>query len=110
MVAVSPQLLDKSSDIAKKHSLDFDILSDEGNRVTGKFGLVHTMPAKYRDMGKKFGIDISDYSGNDSGQMPLPATYVVNSKGIIEHAFLDSDYTIRMEPEEIVQVLEEMNK
>jgi hypothetical protein len=64
------------------------------------------MPKKYREMGKKFGIDIADYYGNDSGEMPLAATYVANRKGIIAHAFVDSDYTQRMEPDLIVQVLE----
>lgn len=51
LVAISPQLSDKSSSIAKDSALEFDILSDAGNRIAGKFGLVHTMPEKYR--GKK---------------------------------------------------------
>jgi peroxiredoxin len=110
LVAVSPQLVDKSAIVAKDNALKFDILSDAGNRIAGKFGLVHTMPEKYREMGKKFGVDIADYYGNDSGEMPLAATYVVDQSGIIVHAFIDSDYTKRMEPESIVQVLEKMNQ
>ena len=108
LVAISPQLSDKSSSIAKDNALEFDILSDAGNRIAGKFGLVHTMPEKYREMGKKFGVDIADYYGNDSGEMPLAATYVTNRGGIIVHAFLDSDYTNRMDPEEIIPVLKKM--
>ena len=70
--------------------------------------LKENIPEPIREMGKKFGVDIADYYGNDSGEMPLAAPYVINRGGIIVHAFFDSDYTNRMEPEEIIQVLKKM--
>ncbi len=107
LIALSPQLIDKSSGTAKDNALEFDILSDVGNRVARKFGLVYTMPEKYREMGKESGmIDLAASNGDESGELPLAATYIVNPEGVVAHVFLDSDYTHRMEPELIVQVLE----
>ena len=38
----------------------------------------------------------------------MPATYVIDTHGIITYAFVDPDYTKRLEPEEIVNVLKTM--
>ncbi len=34
--------------------------------------------------------------------MPIPATYVVDEHGVITYAFLDTDYTKRAEPTEVI--------
>jgi len=44
MVIISPQLEKYSRQIAKKYNLDLPILSDPGNKVAEKFGLVYSLP------------------------------------------------------------------
>lgn len=41
-------------------------------------------------------------------EIPIPATYIVDTNGLIVHAFVDADYTKRMEPDDIVAILEKM--
>jgi len=45
-----------------------------------------------------FGFGLSTYNGNDKGELPLGATYVIDTNGIVTFAFLDADYRNRAEP------------
>ncbi len=105
LVAVSPQLPDNSLSTAEKLSLTFEILSDVGNKVARNFGIVFTLPETLRDIYKGFGIDLPASNGDQTFELPVPATYIINRQGIIEYAFVDIDYTQRMEPAMIVEIL-----
>ena len=41
----------------------------------------------------------------DGLTLPTPGTFVISRDGIIRLAFVDPDYTRRLEPEDIVQTL-----
>ncbi|MEJ1297072.1 MAG: hypothetical protein RPU64_16245 [Candidatus Sedimenticola sp. (ex Thyasira tokunagai)] len=41
-------------------------------------------------------------------QLPVPATYIIGSDGVIRYNFIDADYTQRMEPAEILKQLERL--
>jgi len=106
LVAISPQLPDKSLSMAEKYDLKFEVLSDINNKVAKTFGLVFTLPENLREVySKNFGIDIPAHNGDISYELPVPATYVVDQKGIIYKAFVDTDYRNRMNPEEIIDAL-----
>jgi len=55
---------------------------------------------------KNFGIDLAEYNGNDSFTLPITAAYIVDTDGVIVYSFVDADYTKRVEPDEIVSILE----
>ena len=108
LVAVSPNLSEKSSQFVAENPFSFEILSDEGNRVADRFGLVFTLAEEIRPIYKGFGVNLTEYDGNDSFTLPIPATYVVDRGGTIVHSFVDADYTKRMEPDEVVEALEKL--
>jgi len=81
------------------------VLSDFGNKVSRQFGLVFTLDEQLKPLYKQFGIEIPVFNGDESYELPIPATYVVNSDGIIDLAFADADYTKRLEPEEVLKSL-----
>jgi peroxiredoxin len=108
LVAVSPNLSEKSSQFVAENPFSFEILSDEGNSVADRFGLVFTLAEEIRPIYRGFGIDLTEHDGNDSFTLPIPATYVVSRDGTIVHSFVDADYTKRMEPDEIVEALEKL--
>jgi len=43
--------------------------------------------------------------GNDHFELPMPATYIIRQDGVIASAFVDADYTQRMEPTSIIETL-----
>jgi len=108
LIAVAPQLPDHSMDTVEKYKLEFEVLSDVGNRVSRQYGLVFKLPESLRPVYQKFNLDIAGYNGDDSFELPMPATYVIRQDGEIVHAFVDADYTQRMEPLEIIEILKKL--
>ncbi len=110
LVAISPQTPDHSLSDAQKFALEFEVLSDISADTARAFGLVFTLAEKLRPIYADFGIDLPEYNGNNSFELPIPATYVIGTDGIIEHAFVDADYTRRMEPADIITVLTRLSE
>ncbi len=107
LVALSPEIPDKSLSTAEKHNLEFEVLSDLNNEVARKYGIVFKLTDAVEEYYKK-SFSFSEYYGNDSGELPLAATYVISSEGIITYAFLDVDYRNRAEPEDIITALKKL--
>ena len=108
LVAVSPQLPDNSISMAEKLDLTFEVLSDVGNRVAREFGLVFTLPEEMQAIYREFGIDLPAANGDQSFELPMPATFVIDRGGVIRLAFVDIDYTVRLDPEEIIAALKKL--
>lgn len=106
LIAVSPEKPDASLTHAEKLNLEFDVLSDPGNRVAGAYGLIMTVHDSLRPLYPQWGIDLPAANGDDSHQLPVPATYVIDRQGLIQAAYIDKDYTKRMEPDAIIEALE----
>jgi peroxiredoxin len=109
LLAVSPELPDRTVSTVDKNTLSFDVLSDTGSHVARAYGLTFTVPddviAFYR--GEK-GFDLTEINGDDSLQLPVPATFVVARDGIIKLADVDPDYTRRLEPDDVIAALGEL--
>jgi peroxiredoxin len=108
LVAISPQTPDNSLSTIEKYELSFEVLSDVGNQVAHKFGLVYTVPEALRPIYQQFGIDLPLANGDETFALPIPATYVVSPDGTIADAFVNPDYTQRQDPESIVTVLQNL--
>ncbi|MBE9030511.1 AhpC/TSA family protein [filamentous cyanobacterium LEGE 11480] len=102
VVAVSPELPDNSLTMQEKHELSFPVLSDVGNVVARDYGLVFSLDASLRPLYQGFGIDIPAHNGDESYDLPVPATYVVDTSGTVRYAYANADYTLRAEPAEVL--------
>jgi peroxiredoxin len=105
LVGISPELPDNSMSLVEKYSLKYDILSDIENKLAGKFGLTYYVEEELQEAYKNLGIDLVSSQGNNNYELPVPATYVVNSNGTIVLAFVDTDYTKRLDPSEVIETL-----
>lgn len=108
LIAISPQTPDNSLSTAEKQGLEFEVLSDEGNKTADQFGLVFTLADELHDLYKSFGLDIPKFNGDDTWELPLPGTYVVDKDGTVKYAYANADYTKRAEPEDVISVLKEL--
>ena len=106
LVAISPQTPDNSISTAEKFELAFPVLSDQGNAVAESFGLVFSLPGSLRELYRGFGYDLPAVNGDATFRLPLPATYVIESNGVIAWRFADADYTKRAEPDDVIAILE----
>lgn len=108
LVAVAPESSQHAAQTHANNALDFDLLSDLGNRVTREYGLLMSVPERMRPLYEQWGLDVPAHNGDDSYELPVPATYLINSAGEIVAAFVERDYTQRMEPADIVALLESL--
>ncbi len=108
LVAVSPQTPDNSLSTVEKNYLTFEVLSDTGNVLARRFGIVFRLPEDLRPIYSGFGLDLAKVDGDDSFELPLTATYVIDRDRKIRMAFVDPDYTKRVEPDEVLRALEEI--
>lgn len=105
LVGLAPESPDRALSTAERADVSIDILSDANNRVAEQMGLVFELPQALRSIYEKFGIDIPAHNGDDSFKLPVPATYIIGKDGLIVYAFVNADYTQRLEPAEIVAIL-----
>ena len=111
LVALSPELPDKSLDTQQKNKLEFEVLTDLNHEVADDYGLVFKLTPKVRDLYKQF-FNLNEFNGKEAGddKLPLAATYIISPDGTIRWAFLKADYRQRAEPSEIVDFLKTMAK
>jgi peroxiredoxin len=105
LVAISPQLPDGSLSTAEKNELTFDVLSDVGNEVAHRFGLVYALPEELRAALRSNNKALPGINGDESWELPLPATYVIATDRRVALAFIDVDYRRRLAPEDILASL-----
>ncbi|MCK5763312.1 MAG: AhpC/TSA family protein [Clostridiales bacterium] len=109
LVAVSPELPDDSMSFSKRKSLSFTILSDTNNILAKKMKLVYKLSLGLRILYRLGGINLKNSQGNNNHELPIPATFLINQEGIIEFAHYDVDYTVRLDPEELLNNIKELN-
>lgn len=109
LVAISPELPDHSLSNKEKLALEFDVLSDVGNIVASQFGLVFTMSKVLGEVYRELYTDITLYNGDDSWQLPIPATYLIRTDRSIAFTYVNVDYTKRCDPIEVINQLKSIN-
>lgn len=105
LIAISPQTFRHTISTVEKHQLTYEVLSDRNNHVARQFGIVFQIPGYLRPVLEEMGHAIPRYNGEESFELPIPATFVVFQNGKIVYAFVDPDHTKRLDPIEIVGVL-----
>lgn len=108
LIAISPQVPDKSADQVSSSRLTFEVLSDVGNKLAKQCGLVYTLPESLRPIYAAWQLDIPGHNADESFELPMPATYIIGTDGIIHYAFVDMDYTRRLEPDIIIEQLKSL--
>jgi peroxiredoxin len=109
LVAISPQLPDRSLSTAETNELTFDVLSDVGNTVARRFGLVYALPEELRAALRSNNKALPGINGDESWELPVPAVYVIARDRRVAFAAIDVDYRNRLEPEAILAALKSLS-
>ena len=110
LVAISPQNADHLLSMSDKHALEFHVLSDAGNEVARQYGLVFTLDEPMRAISVQSGSDLSTFNGDDSWELPITGTFIIDQDGMIQLAYVDADFTHRLEPISLLNGLKALKK
>ena len=110
LVAVSQQTAPNSRKSQRQNGLGFPILSDRGGEVGAQFGVRWTVPNYLREIHKALGADLTQFNGEDSWTLSMPARYVIGQDGVIAYAEVNADYTRRPDSEALFPVLDQLRR
>jgi peroxiredoxin len=105
LLAISPQTVKQSFFMHDQHKLRFPLLSDAGNQVARQFGLNYRVPEFQAEIYRRAFVNLPFTNGDESWDLPIPATYILDRDGTVIYASADEDYSERPEPGDMVAAL-----
>jgi peroxiredoxin len=108
LVAISPQTPDHNLSLVEKQKLPFAVLSDVGNQVARQSGLVFTIEEAVRTAHRQIGANLPAFNGDDSWELPMAGTFLVDQSGAIRLAFVDPDFSRRLNPSVVIARIKEL--
>lgn len=109
-VAISPQTVKQSFFMHDQHKLRFPLLADAGNRVARQFGLTYRVPPAQEAVYRRAFVNLPFTNGDESWELPIPATYILDRDNTVLYASASEDCTERPEPTEIARILQNHSK
>jgi peroxiredoxin len=107
LFAISPQTVKQSFFMHDQHKLRFPLLSDVGSKIARQFGLTYRVPTLQEAVYRRAFVNLPFTNGDDSWELPIPATYILDRDGTVVFASANEDYTERPEPSNILRMLEQ---
>lgn len=106
VIAISPDNAAHLSKTADKEELAYTLLSDSKMELARKMGIAFKMDKKTLKKYKLFGIDLKEASGESHYQLPAPAVFVLDRKGVVQFSYVNPNYKVRLSPKVLLAVLE----
>jgi peroxiredoxin len=91
-----PELLLESLDDPE---IGYTVYSDSSLDATRAFGLAFRVDDALNERYLGYGIDLEKASGENHHVLPAPATYLIGTDGIINFAYINPDYKVRLHPD-----------
>lgn len=106
LVAISPEVPDESLSKTEIDDMTFPVLSDQDAKVAQQFGVAWEVPEVIlQHMRNDRNLDLSDINNGNGSVLPIPATFIIDRDGIVQWRFIEVDYRMRAEPDDIIAVL-----
>jgi len=107
LVAISPQSEKQAFFMHDQHKLRFPLLVDAHNAIARQFGLVYRVPEEQQAIYSRTFVNLPFVNGDQSWELPIPATYVIDRHGSILAGWVNENYEERPEPLEILRVVDQ---
>lgn len=105
LVAISPQTVKQSFFMHDQHKLRFPLLAAAGNNLARQFGLTYRVRDEQKALYQRTFVNLPLVNGDDSWELLIPATYIIDRNGTVLCVWANEDYTERPEPDEVVRAL-----
>lgn len=108
LIAVSPEAADRARSAVEEQGFDFPVATDADQDVAAAYGLVFELPEPAREAQSLLEAPLDRCNADGTWWLPVPATYVLDTRGTIRWAWAGDDYTRRAEPADAVEALREL--
>ncbi|HEX8553702.1 MAG TPA: peroxiredoxin-like family protein [Sphingomonas sp.] len=83
-----------------------EMLCDIDHGLALSLGLAFPVSEELHDRLIDHGLDLSDVYGDSGRILPIPATFVIDSGGVVRYAFTEPDFRVRADPAVVIAVVE----
>jgi peroxiredoxin len=108
LVAVSPQKPDGSLTMQQKNNLAFTVVSDPGNTIADRLGILTRPSQEARAAQLQLGLDLADVNADGTDTLPMPATAILDASRTVRWIDVHPDYTTRTEPRQVIDALDHL--
>ncbi|WP_442512147.1 peroxiredoxin-like family protein [Novipirellula sp. SH528] len=105
LVVLTPELPEKAKETAAVNNLNMVALHDKDSQLARQYGIVFSLPETIVPI---FQDKLASFNGNEATELPLSATYVIDTDGNITYAYLNADYTKRAEPVDVIAAVKSL--
>ncbi|KAA3609703.1 MAG: AhpC/TSA family protein [Calditrichaeota bacterium] len=105
VLAITPEQEEYVKETIEKTTASFSIISDKKLEIMKSYKVDFEVTEGKAFSYNLFGMDIKETNVDGSKTLPVPATYIINTLGIIEYAHFNPDYKDRASVVEILQSL-----
>jgi peroxiredoxin len=105
LVAVSPQKPDGSLTMEQKNGLAFTVVSDPGNVIAGRLGILTRPSQEARAAQLQLGLDLAEANADGTDTLPMPATVLLDASHAVRWFDVHPDYSTRTEPRQVIDAL-----
>jgi peroxiredoxin len=109
-IAITPETGDSPRNFKRDRRLDLEILSDLDLGVSLSFGLVSIVPPEIKSLLLRRGLDLCAAHGLSFWMLPMPATYVLDQRGIIRRAYVGPDSITGAKNRTVLAALSELDR
>jgi len=102
-----PELLLASLDDPE---IGYTIYSDSALNATRAFGLAFRVDDELNTRYLDYGIDLEKASGENHHVLPAPATYIIGTDGVINFAYINPNYKVRLHPDVLLAAARAYNE
>ena len=108
LLAISPQAPDGSLSMRDKHDLAFTVLSDPGNSVARRLGILTRPSDEARAAQLQLGLDLAAVNADGTIGVPMPAVAILDGGRVLRWIDVHPDYSTRTEPAQILGALDQL--
>jgi len=110
LVAISPEVPDASMTKNEISNMDFTVLSDQDAKVASQYGVAWDVPEFLLDhMRIDRELDLKEINNGNGSVLPIPATFIIGTNGLVQWNYVNVDYRTRSEPDEIIEALKSIS-
>ncbi len=102
VLAISPDQPQVLRASMEKGAYSYQLLSDSDMALARSFGLAFRVDDPTLEVDRGYGIDLEQASGQSHHLLPVPAVYIVDTRGVIRFAHWDADYKQRLDPADLM--------
>ena len=106
LLAISPQAPDGSLSMREKNELAFGVLSDPGNVLAARLGILTGPSDEARAAQLQLGLDLTRVNADATVVLPMPATVILDARHMLRWIDVHPDYSTRSEPRQILNALD----